>query len=144
MNQQLKPVILHVIQTLGSGGAERLLVTYLSQPQLKDAFDHIVVLTDIDDPRAPGKGTFLVETIEQQGIEVIGLGSPGPRHFFQCIKRLKQIIKNRKIQLVHSHLIWSNIAGRIAGKIANVPVISSFHNSDYDPQVVASFSAPKW
>lgn len=144
MNQKSKPHILHVIQTLGSGGAERLLVTYLSQPELKNNFRHTVVMTDVFDPHAEISQNFLVNSLEEQGVEVVGLGSPGPRRLFQAIKKIKRLIQQQQIQMVHSHLIWSNIAGRLAGMWAGVPVISSFHNSDYDPQVVASFRAPKW
>jgi glycosyltransferase involved in cell wall biosynthesis len=144
MNDQKKPIILHVIQTLGPGGAERLLVTYLSQPVLKDAFQHIVVLTDIKDPGVSCQGTFLVKALEEQGVEVIGIGSPGPRHLLKSIFQIRQIIKKRQVKLVHSHLIWSNIAARVAARLSGIPVISSFHNSDYDPQVLASFRAPGW
>lgn len=139
-----KPHVLHVIQTLGPGGAERLLVTYLSELSLKEHFQHTVVMTDIENPHEESNGTFLVSALEAQGVNVIGLGSPGPRRLIQAIRKLKKLILERNIQLIHSHLIWSNIAGRLAGRLAGIPVISSFHNSDYDPQVVASFQAPKW
>jgi glycosyltransferase involved in cell wall biosynthesis len=144
MKEQSKPTILHVIQTLGPGGAERLLVTYLSQPLLKDNFNHIVVMTDIKDIHEKSQRTFFVKALESINVEVIGIGCAGPRNLLRSICKLFKIIRNRKISLVHSHLIWSNIAGRIAGRLARVPVISSFHNTDYDPQVVASFTAPKW
>lgn len=141
---QSNPHILHVIQTLGSGGAERLLVTYLSEPVLKDHFQHTVVMTDVTDPHEDSDRTFLVNALEEQGVDVLGLGSPGPRHLIQAITKIKRLILDRDVKLIHSHLIWSNIAGRLAGKLAGIPVISSFHNSDYDPQVIASFRAPQW
>jgi glycosyltransferase involved in cell wall biosynthesis len=144
MNDQKKPIILHVIQTLGPGGAERLLVTYLSQQVLKDAFQHIVALTDIKDINDNYRGTFLVKALKQEGVEVIGIGSPGPRHLLRSILSLKQLMKSRHVNLVHSQLIWSNVAARIAARIANVPIITSFQNADYDPQVMASFKAPRW
>ncbi|MFM7131578.1 MAG: glycosyltransferase family 4 protein [bacterium] len=144
MKDQSKPSILHVIQTLGPGGAERLLVTYLSNPVLKNEFNHIVVLTAVRDVHKKCQETFLVNAMEDIGVEVIGTGSPGPRNLLKSIFRLRKIIKTRNIRLVHSHLIWSNIAGRMAGRLSKIPVISSFHNSDYDPQVVASFTAPRW
>lgn len=144
MKHQSKPAILHVIQTLGPGGAERLLVTYLSNPVLKNEFHHIVVLTDIADVHEKCQGTFLVKALEDIGVEVVATDSPGPWNLIRSIFRLRKVIKTRNIRLVHSHLIWSNIAGRIAARLTKVPVISSFHNSDYDPQVVASFTAPRW
>jgi hypothetical protein len=59
-----KPHVLHVIQTLGPGGAERLLVTYLSEPALKENFQHTVVMTDIENPHEESNGTFLVSALE--------------------------------------------------------------------------------
>lgn len=136
--------ILHVIPTLGSGGAERVLLTYLSQPALKQGFQHLVVLTDVADPHIEIPETFLVKLLEEQGVEVIGLGLPGSLNILTTTKKLRSIIRNKEISLVHTHLLWANIAGRIAGRWAGVPVISSFHNSDYDPQVIASVRAPAW
>ena len=75
--------ILHVIPTLGSGGAERVLLTYLSQPALKQGFEHLVVLTDVADPHSDSPETFLVKLLEEQGVEVIGLGLPGSRNVFK-------------------------------------------------------------
>lgn len=136
--------ILHIIPTLGSGGAERVLLTYLSQPALKQGFRHLVVLTDVADPHSDIPETFLVKLLEEQGVEVIGLGLPGSRNVFKSIIALKRLIRERKIDLVHTQLLWSNIAGRLAGRWAGVPVISSFQNTDYDPQVLASVRASYW
>jgi len=136
--------ILHVIPTLGSGGAERVLLTYLSQPALKQGFQHLVVLTDVADPHSESPETFLVKLLDEQGVEVVGLGLPGSLNILTTTKKLRSIIRNKEISLVHTHLLWANIAGRIAGRWAGVPVISSFHNSDYDPQVIASVRAPAW
>ena len=136
--------ILHVIPTLGSGGAERVLLTYLSQPALKHGFEHLVVLTDVADPHSNSPETFLVKLLEEQGVEVVGLGLPESSNLLTRARSLRKIIKDNKINLVHTHLLWANIAGRIAGRWSGVPVLSTFHNSDYDPQVIASVRAPAW
>jgi glycosyltransferase involved in cell wall biosynthesis len=133
--------ILHVIPTLGSGGAERVLLTYLSQPALKQGFQHLVVLTDVADPHSDSPETFLVKLLEEQGVEVVGLGLPGSRNVFKSIIALKRLICERKIDLVHTQLLWANIAGRLAGRWAGVHVLSSFQNTDYDPQYIDSIKA---
>ena len=56
--------ILHIIPTLGSGGAERVLLTYLSQPALNHGFQHLVILTDVADPHVDIPETFLVKLLD--------------------------------------------------------------------------------
>ena len=136
--------ILHVIPTLGSGGAERVLLTYLSQPALKQGFQHIVVLTDVADPHIDIPENFLVKLLEEQGVEVIGLGLPGSRNIPKSTVALSRLIRERKIDLVHSQLVWANISSRLAGRWSGTPVIASFHSTDYVPEALQSFKIPKW
>jgi glycosyltransferase involved in cell wall biosynthesis len=37
------------------------------------------------------------------------------------------------VALLHTHLWEANVVGRLAGRLASVPVISSIHNPDYEP-----------
>jgi glycosyltransferase involved in cell wall biosynthesis len=141
---QTKPRILHVIPTLGSGGAERVLLTYLSQPALNHGFQHLVVLTDVADPHVDIPETFLVKLLEEQGVEVVGLGLPESRNIIKSTVALNSLIRDRKIDLVHSQLVWANISGRLAGRLAGIPVIASFHSTDYAPEAMQSFHIPKW
>lgn len=139
-----KPHILQVIPTLGPGGAERLLATYLAQPALKDHFRHTVVMTEVADIDAEIPENFLVRALQAEGVQVIGLGLAGKSRLPQCIRALRRLIRDQGCDLVHTHLLWANIAGRLAGWSSGVPVVSSFHNPDYDLQVIASFQAPAW
>ena len=141
---QTKHRILHVIPTLGSGGAERVLLTYLSQPALNHGFQHLVVLTDVADPHVDIPETFLVKLLEEQGVEVVGLGLPESRNIIKSTVALNSLIRDRKIDLVHSQLVWANISGRLAGRLAGIPVIASFHSTDYAPEAMQSFHIPKW
>lgn len=139
-----KPYILHVIPTLDSGGAERQLLTYLSQPVLKDTFRHTVVMINVSNPHTDIPENFHVSDFEKHGIEVIGLGLPGSRNVLKSIYALSKLIRKRRMDLIHTQLLWANIAGRIAGRFNGVPVISSFQNTDYEPQYMESIKAPYW
>lgn len=139
-----KPHILQVIPTLGPGGAERLLATYLAEPVLKEPFRHTVVMTDVADIDAEIPENFLVRALQQQGVQVIGLGLHAKARLPGCIRALYRLIRDQRCDMVHTHLLWANIAGRLAARWAGVPVVSSFHNSDYDPQVIAGYKAPAW
>jgi glycosyltransferase involved in cell wall biosynthesis len=130
------PHILHVIPNLSSGGAERLLLTYLSDDAIRAGFRHTVAMTEIADIRSNDQGNFHVPAFEALGIEVVGLGRPGSRNVGGCIRDLRRLIRERGVDLVHTHLLWANIAGRIAARLSRVPAITTFHNPDYDPEAM--------
>lgn len=134
-----KPCILHVFPTLGSGGAERQLLTVLSNPAMRASYRHIVALTEVAklDPGNP-KNHYARE-FEKRGIEIVGLDRAGKLQLPACIRAIRRLIRERKVDLVHTQLLWSNIAGRIAGRLGGVPVVSSFQSTDY---ASAYFDAP--
>lgn len=126
-----KPCVLHVIPSLGAGGAERQLLTDLSNPILHKGFRHIVAVADVDDLDPGDPRNYFAEKLKSQGIQIICLAQPGSSNIFQCIFALRRILREQNIDLVHTNLYWANIAGRIAGKLCAVPTITTFHSSDY-------------
>jgi glycosyltransferase involved in cell wall biosynthesis len=46
------------------------------------------------------------------------------------IKRLADLLRHEHIQLLHTHLVRSDIYGRISARIAGVPVVSTIHNME--------------
>ncbi len=75
------------------------------------------------------KGKFADE-LEKEGIRVIELKKRW-KFDFSVIKKLIEIIKENKINIVHTHLWGANFWGRLAAQKASVPVIiSTEHNSD--------------
>lgn len=146
-----RPQILHVIPTLASGGAERQLLTYLSNAEMRNRFRHAIVLTDVSNYDIDDPLLHYADIAEKLGIEVICLGLPGKFRLPACIAALRRIIRERKVDLVHTQLFWANVAGRIAGRLCGVPVITSFQNTDYEPERIKSFgmgrpkaSAMRW
>jgi len=78
--------------------------------------------------------TQLVDT----GIEVVEIPLKGDLSFcadLKCIRQLMNVIKNRKIDLVHTHGMKAGIVGRIAGLLFRGPaapsLLSTVHNSVY-------------
>ncbi|MBI1325977.1 glycosyltransferase [bacterium] len=133
------PLILHVIPTLASGGAERQLLTYLSNAQMRERFRHLIVLTDVSHYDIHDPLLHYADIAENLGIEIICLGRPGKFHLPGCIAALRRIIRERKVDLVHTQLFWSNVAGRIAARLCGIPAITSFQNTDYEPARIRSF-----
>lgn len=77
-----------------------------------------------------GEKGALGNHIEEYGIEVssLGIGKPGSLNI-SLLCRLREFIKERKIDIVHTHMYHANFYGRLAAWLAGVHVIvSSVHN----------------
>jgi L-malate glycosyltransferase len=118
-NRKVK--ILHVIKSLGRGGAEMLLPETLKyHDKSRFEFHYIYFL--------PWKDQ-MVKYIEANGGKVTCLEASNNIRIFLKISQLIQYIRQHNIQLIHCHLPWAGIAGRIAAKATGVPVIYTEHNN---------------
>jgi glycosyltransferase involved in cell wall biosynthesis len=50
------------------------------------------------------------------------------------VARLHSWLRRARPDLLHTHLWGANVVGRVAGRLAGVPVVSSVHNPDYEPE----------
>ena len=96
--------ILHLINTLSSGGAERQLVTYLRQESLH-GYENIVVLLDIEDVDSLTTENFLVPEIKAEGIQVLGLGLSGSGNWIRAARKLRTWLKANPVDLIHTNLL---------------------------------------
>ncbi len=108
--------ILHLKRNLDYGGAETLLMSYL--PMLPE-FEHIVVA--IQGPNVYYQGNY----------EYIQLDMNYKTGFFKVVKAIKVLIKEKQIDIVHSHGFWTNIISRYATP-KNVRLFNHYHFADYD------------
>ncbi|MBO9592156.1 MAG: glycosyltransferase [Niabella sp.] len=107
--------VVHIIDDLGRGGAETLLVDIL--PDLNHRYDlTLVTLNDRND--------FPEEVFRQ--IKKIDLQYKGYADLFAVTRRLKKIIKAERPDLVRSQLFWSTIIARLACGKRN-PLVFSVH-----------------
>ena len=118
--------VVHLIESLGSGGAERLLYTNLKHLDSKRVRSTVITVYPHD--------THWLEPITALGVPVISLNCRTTRDILKGISRLRSWLSTNRPDLVHSHLWAANIIGRVAGRIAGVPVVSSVHNPDHEPQ----------
>ncbi len=115
-----KVKILHIIKSLGRGGAEMLLPETLRlHDQSAFEFHYIYFL--------PWKNQ-MVDSIQHAGGLVTCLKSNNNIQLILQLKPLISYIRKHKIQLIHAHLPWAGILARIAGKLTKVPVIYTEHN----------------
>ena len=94
--------LLHIIDGLGVGGAEMLVVTLLKN--LKGYNLHLIVL---------GKPDTLVSELPAS-CKVTLLNFKTYSDIPSCALFIRRYIKRNNIQIVHSHLYWSNITARLA------------------------------
>ena len=110
-----KPVIVHVIDDLGRGGAETLLVDLL-----KDLGDHydivLVTLTNYSE----------FDESEIRCAHRYSLDYTGKLSLPTVIGKLRKIIRKHQPVLVRSQLYWSTIITRLACP-KNIPLVFSVH-----------------
>jgi glycosyltransferase involved in cell wall biosynthesis len=119
--------VVHLIEALGSGGAERLLYTNLKH------FDQTRIRSTV--VTVYPHGTHWQDPIRELGIEVVSLNCDSPRDLPSGIKRFRSWLRQHEPDLIHSHLWAANVVARVAGRLAGIPVLSSIHNPDHEPQV---------
>ena len=112
--------VMWLIKGLGIGGAEKLL--QLSIPHVdSQRFDYEVAYL------LPWKNA-LVPAFEEAGVPVFCLNHRKP-YDAMIIPRLVRLLKDREVDLLHVHLPYSGILGRLASKMAPVKgVVYSEHN----------------
>lgn len=112
--------ILHIIKSLGRGGAEVLLPETLKlHDHSKFEFHYIYFL--------PWKNQ-MVQSIQDAGGKVYCFSA---QNNFQMLRQHKKVIsflKENKINLIHCHLPWSGFLGRIIYQKLRVPMIYTEHN----------------
>ncbi len=113
-----RPLIVHMIDELPRDGAEMLLLDLmkLRQPE----FRYVIVCLI--------RGGALEEEFERIGVQVVIFKR---RHKFdlRLIIELTGWLKRERASVVHTHLFTADTYGRLAAKLAGVPVIfSTVHN----------------
>jgi len=107
---------LHLIDTTGPGGAETVFVQ-LADLMRGRGYKSVVVI------RGPG---WVKDELERRGITPLMLDAKGSFNIGFLLS-LRAIIKRERVNLIHSHLLGSNIYAALAGLITRVPVIATYH-----------------
>ncbi|MBG6236586.1 glycosyltransferase involved in cell wall biosynthesis [Pedobacter sp. CAN_A7] len=112
--------VLHIIKSLGRGGAEMLLPETLKlHDQTSYEFHYIYFL--------PWKNQ-MVKTIENAGGLVTCLPAKNNIALFFKYSKIRQYIKDHDIDLVHAHLPWAGFVSRFVHWLTGVPVLYTEHN----------------
>jgi glycosyltransferase involved in cell wall biosynthesis len=117
--------ILHVINTLAPAGAQTLLMNFAVNFKDPDFQIYIAYIY--------GQGELLKEYQLDNNVEVFNLTRNGKFDYFSLFK-LIAIIKTRKIDIVHTHLLHAGILGKMAAKICGVRHIVTTRHYGFDPK----------
>lgn len=112
--------ILHIIKSLGRGGAEMLLPETLKlHDKNKFEFHYIYFL--------PWKDQ-MVSAIRSNGGEVLCVAANNNLLLMLKVNEVVHYIREKNIQLIHAHLPWAGILARRVGKKTGIPVVYTEHN----------------
>jgi glycosyltransferase involved in cell wall biosynthesis len=119
--------IMHIITTLGPGGAETMLSRVVSGMDGTQFENEVVSLRGVLD---------LAERIQAMGVRVRTLGMkrsvPNPL----LVMRLAQWIRESKPHVIHSWMYHSNLVGTLAARLAgHVPLVWGIRHSALNPRI---------
>lgn len=126
--------LLYVIDGLGRSGSERSFASMA--PGLVRAG------VELDVGYFADRHT-LARDLEAEGVGVFSL--PGARESrFARVARLRELVRDRQPDLVHTTLYESDLAGRLAAASARVPTVSSLVNVMYGTAQLADARLSRW
>lgn len=113
--------ILHLITRLPIGGAERMLLGVLRNLDATRFESTVCCIQDRGE---------LADEVESLGIPVHALGLMARGGFDRrVVPALRRLMRERKVELVHSHLYHANLYGRLAAWREGIPIVASVHNT---------------
>jgi len=113
--------VLHLITRLPVGGAERLLVDVVRSLD-RERFESLVCCIQDKGP--------LADELEAGGVPVFCLERMRSKRFdFGAVGAIARLLKEQRIDVLHSHLYHANLYGRLAAWRAGVPAVATVHNT---------------
>lgn len=111
--------VMHVINNLPVGGAERFLVLLADAQRRQGLQVEVVALTEPNP---------LAAALAARNVPFTCLGS-GSLRDARVIVDLWRLLRRRKPHVVHTHLFYADTFGRLAARLAAVPVVVSTEHS---------------
>ncbi len=117
--------VLHVIDSLGNGGAEYQLTAMLIRSDAQ-RFQHSVC--------ALGKADRYGARLREAGIPVYKFNRD-PRHEpLRILRELRRVVREVAPDVMHVSLYWASVLGRTAARLARIPVVTSLVTTTYEPE----------
>ncbi len=112
--------ILHLIKSLGRGGAEMLLPESIKLHSSQNFSFHVIYFLPWKDQMA--------EAIKQAGASVHCFPANNNLQLLAQAQKVIEYCKAHKIQLIHAHLPWAGFLARYIHWKTDIPVIYTEHN----------------
>ncbi|HEY6805817.1 MAG TPA: glycosyltransferase [Pyrinomonadaceae bacterium] len=127
--------VLHVITTLGRGGAERQLVNLVCNTRA-DEFEHTVCY--LNPP-----GDFAGE-LEDDGhtVKFLNVSHRWPWVFAPF--RLRAVLREHKPDIIQTWLLEADLAARLTTLTKPVPIVNTLHLTTYEPETIRQGGWPRW
>jgi len=113
--------VLHIIKSLGRGGAEMLLPETLKMHNTSAFEWHYIYFL-------PHKNQ-MEKAIQEAGGKVTCFPAKNNFSLLLHYSKISSYCKEHNIQLIHAHLPWAGVVARIVGKRTKLPVIYTEHNN---------------
>lgn len=115
--------VLHLIDSLRPGGAERLVLTTVKHLN-REHFTSVVV--------ALFPPLDLKDEVERVGVPVHCLGLRGSFDWRYGVLELARVLRRYRPNILHTHLRYSNFYGRLTVLFGGVPsIVTTLHSLDY-------------
>lgn len=129
--------VLHVIESLGVGGAETLLVNLL--PELQSQGDEVTL--------AVMRGPFdLLSALESQDVRVVVLRARHRWNLLGAARELATLVQSGEYNVVHAHLYFPAVVTALSRRLGlhRAAQVVSFHNLAYAPGVNKAGAGLRW
>lgn len=127
--------VLHVIDGMHGGGAESSILELVPGLERRGIASSIVTLL-------PDDGG-LTDRLARVGITPIRLLSGKPS-LLRTPDELLSVIRSQRPDIVHTSLLYANLFGRVSGRLAHTPVVTTLANLDYGPEHRAHSQVGPW
>lgn len=117
--------ILHVIEGLGTGGAEQQLVAFILRSK-PTRFRHEVCTLSTD-------GRHAAE-LNAAGVPVYSLGVTSEGSFVRSGRLLYHLMRQINPDIIHATLYRPGVVSRVVGKLCKKPVVTTLVGNTYDPE----------
>ena len=115
--------LLHVIDSLRTGGAERQLTAMLVRSDAQ-RFSHTVCALEGDGPDRAW--------LRAARIQVYALRRVPRREIVRTLRQLRALIREVEPDVVHTSLYWADVLGRTAAHLEGKPVVTTLVNTTYE------------
>lgn len=113
--------VLHIIKSLGRGGAETLLAETLNEHDREEFNFHYIFFL-------PWKDQMVKQLIDGGGT-VTCMDAKNNAQILLQARKIARYIREHQIHLIHCHLPISGVVGRLAGSMTGIPVVYTEHNT---------------